>query len=126
MLHTLSELNEKEKNSKNKQASNNASSFKKSFPEDNPYGKGNKAYNQKGFEDNNAKFDKTKNKIKLVVYKNGFILNSGAFRDRSIPENNKFMQEVERGNIPHEIVEKGITDLGILLINRKNEIYYPL
>ena len=115
MLHTLSELQEKEKNSKNK----------KSFPDDNPFGKGKKAQNQKGFEDNNAKFDKTKNKIKLVVYKNGFILNSGAFRDRSIPENNKFMEEVERGNIPHEIVEKGITDLGILLINRKNEIYYP-
>jgi len=128
MLHTLSELQEKEKNAKNKNASTNSSSFKKSFPEDNPFGKGNKThnqYNQRGFEDNNAKFDKTKNKIKLVVYKNGFILNSGAFRDRSIPENNKFMQEVERGNIPHEIVEKGITDLGILLINRKNEIYYP-
>ena len=125
MLHTLSELQEKEKKSKNKKANNNA---KKSFPEDNYYGKGNKAYDQyseKAIQENNAKFDKTKNKIKLVVYKNGFILNSGKFRDRSIPENNRFMQEVEKGNIPHEIVEKGITDLGILLINRKNEIYYP-
>ena len=124
MLHTLSELQEKEKKSKNKKASNNAP--KKSFPEDK--GKGNKAYedyNQRGIEDNNAKFDKTKNKIKLVVYKNGFILNNGSFRDRSFPENNKFMLEVEKGNIPQEIVDKGITDLGILLINRKNEIYYP-
>jgi hypothetical protein len=129
MFHTLSELQEKEKKSKNKKTNNNYKiSLKKSFPEDNCYGKGNKAYdhyNQKGIEDNNTKFEKTKNKIKLVAYKNGFILNNGPFRDRSIPENNKFMLEVEKGNIPQEIVDKGITDLGILLINRKNEIYYP-
>ena len=123
MLHTLSDIQEKEKKSKTKKNSNNA---KKSFPVDNPHGKGNKAYdNQQRIEDTNAKYDRTKNKIKLVVYKNGFILNSGRFRDRSIPENNKFMKEVEKGNIPQEIVDQGITDLGILLINRKNEIYYP-
>jgi len=80
---------------------------------------------KKKTEDNNEKFEKTKNKIKLVVYKNGFILNNGKFRDRSIPENNQFMEEVEKGNIPQEIVDKGITDLGILLINRKTEMYYP-
>jgi hypothetical protein len=62
----------------------------------------------------------------LVVYQNGFILNNGQFRDRSIPENNKFMEEVEKGNIPQELIKKGITDLGILLENRKTEIYYPV
>ena len=35
------------------------------------------------------------------------------------------MEEVEKGNIPQEIIQQGITDLGILLINRKTEIYYP-
>ena len=131
MFYTLFDLQEKEKKEKEKQKNNdkNASNFKKDkTPEDNYYGKGNKAYeyyNKKKAEDNNEKFEKTKNKIKLVVYQNGFILNDGPFRDRSIPENNKFMEEVEKGNIPEEITDKGITDLGILLINRKTEIYYP-
>ena len=131
MFHTLSELQEKEKNGKNKQKNNNKNipNFpKERTPEDNYYGKGNKAYdhyNQKRQEDNNEKFEKTKNKIKLVVYKNGFILNNGKFRDKSIPENQRFMEEVEKGNIPQEIIQQGITDLGILLINRKTEIYYP-
>ena len=131
MFHTLSELQEKEKKEKENQKANNknASNFQKDkTPEDNYYGKGNKAYefyNKKKVEDNNEKFEKTKNKIKLVVYQNGFILNDGPFRDKSIPENNKFMEEVEKGNIPEEITDKGITDLGILLINRKTEMYYP-
>ena len=57
------------------------------------------------------------------MYQNGFIINNGPFRDRAIPENQKFMEQVEKGNIPHELMDKGINDLGILLINRKNEIY---
>ena len=131
MYHTLFELQEKEKNEKNKPKTNDKFAQKMSSdksPEDNYYGKGNKAYdhyNKKKSEDNNEKFEKTKNKIKLVVYKNGFILNNGPFRDRTIPENNKFMEEVEKGNIPEEIISKGITDLGILLVNRKTETYYP-
>ena len=35
--------------------------------------------------------NKTKDKIKLVVYRNGFILNNGPFRDRSLQENNEFL-----------------------------------
>ena len=123
MFHTLSELQEKEK--KEKMAKKNA---KNKSPEDNYYGKGNKAYdnyNKKTSAEINEQFEKTKNKVRLIVYQNGFILNKGPFRDRSIPENDKFMREVEKGNIPQELVKKGITDLGILLENRKNEIYYP-
>ena len=131
MFHTLFELQEKEKNEKNKPKTANkftSNMQKERSPEDNYYGKGNKAYdhyNKKKTEDNNEKYEKTKNKIMLVVYRNGFILNNGPFRDKAIPENNKFMEEVEKGNIPDEILEKGITDLGILLINRKTETYYP-
>lgn len=93
-------------------------------------GKGNKAYDQYN-KNNNIKnnsnkselFEKTKNKVKLIVYQNGFILNNGPFRDKSIPENEEFLEQVERGVIPHEIADTGISDLGILLVNRKNEIY---
>lgn len=94
---------------------------------DNYFGKGNKAidnYNRKRVElENDKKFKKTKNKIKLIVFKNGFILNNGPFRDRCLKENNEFLESVEKGNIPHELVKKGINDLGILLINRKKEIF---
>ena len=127
MFHTLSELKEKEKNKGKQEPKNSLSSMpKERSPEDNYYGKGNKAYdyyNKKPSESLNTKFAKTKNKITLIVYQNGFIINNGPFRDRAIPENQKFMEQVEKGNIPHELMDKGINDLGILLINRKNEIY---
>ena len=51
------------------------------------------------------------------------MINNGPFRDKSIPENSIFIEEVEKGLIPQEIRKKGITDLGILLENRKNELY---
>ena len=104
------------------------------------YGQGNQAYelyNKKNESDENSnnsedsgdvteKFEKTKNKVNLIVYKNGFILNNGPFRDRAIKENEEFMEQVERGVIPHELMDKGISSLGILLINRRNEIYQQI
>ena len=128
MFHTLSELQEKEKNKGRLTPKKSFPTMSKErSPEDNYYGKGNKAYdyyNKKPTESLNSKFEKTKNKITLVVFQNGFILDNGPFRDRAIPENNLFMEQVEKGNIPHELIDKGINDLGILLINRKSEIYH--
>ena len=102
----------------------------KNVPEDNYYGTYQRDYGQqKNTNTHNThqnvdnKFENTKNKIKVIMYKNGFILNNGQFRDKSIPENRKFMEEVEKGLIPQELINKGIKDLGILLENRKNEIY---
>ena len=103
-------------------------SQKKNGPQDNYYGSAQRDFGQ-NFNNNNYKkanddpFAKTKNKIKVILFKNGFIVNNGHFRDKSIPENAKFMAEVEKGMIPQELVNKGIHDLGILLENRKNEIY---
>ena len=128
MFHTLSELNDREKyKGKQNQKQNLFQMSKGKTPQDNYYGKGNKAYdqyNKRPSESLNVKFEKTKNKITLTVFRNGFIINNGPFRDRIFPENNQFMEEVERGSIPHEFSEKGINDLGILLINRKSEIYH--
>ena len=61
--------------------------------------------------DNKEQFSKTKNKIKLTVYKNGFIIDDGEFRKKDDPANKKFMEEVEKGYIPNELVKKGYTDL---------------
>ena len=99
-------------------------SNKKKEPEDNYYRSSHKNQgNNSNIQSNDYKFEQTKNKIKVILYKNGFILNNGPFRDRSIPENQQFMDEVEKGLIPQELIKKGIIDLGILLENRKNQIY---
>ena len=105
----------------------NKKQFKSGEPIDNYFGKGNKTvdnYNRSRVQkENDEKFLKTKNKIKLVVYRNGFILNNGSFRDCSVPENSEFLDDVEKGIIPQEFIRKGINDLGILLINRKSETF---
>ena len=124
MLHTLHE----HKNTKEEEIKER---FRLGGPNELYFGKGNKVigqYNRRRnilarIRDNDEKFRKTKHKIKLVVYKNGFILNNCPFRDRSLPENNDFLESVERGNIPQEFIRKGIKDLGILLINRKEEMF---
>ena len=103
--------------------------IKKDGPSDNIKGRAqrkdkiqNNNYKQ-NINNNEKQFQNTKTKIKVTLFKNGFILNNGEFRDKRIPENRKFMEEVEKGVIPHELMEKGINDLGILLENRKNEEY---
>ncbi len=68
-------------------------------------------------------FDKTQNKIKLTVYKNGFKIDDGLFRDSSIPENKKFMDEVEKGYIPQELVNQGKKELAIALEDKRGEEY---
>ncbi len=142
MFHTLFDY--KDENSPNKQNRKSDSSEYNKTPSksknnyENNYMKGNPSYNynysnKENYEHNrnktncngNQEFESTRNKIKIVVYKNGFILNNGPFRDKSIPENAEFLEQVERGVIPHEITGKGISDLGILLINRKTEKYHP-
>ena len=75
--------------------------------------------------DNKEKFDKTKNKLKLSLYKNGFILEGGEFRNKNEPQNKKFMDEIEKGYIPNELVKKGITDLGIEMDDHRDENYEP-
>ena len=132
MFHTLSDYKDQNQDF-NVQAYNNNNNnfskdkFKLGASSVNYFGKGNKAidqYNRKKSEmEIEANFEKTKNKIKLVVFKNGFILNNGPFRDRSVYENNEFLKEVEKGIIPQELIRKGIKDLGIFLINRKKEMF---
>ena len=72
---------------------------------------------------NNQKLEKQKTMIKIVIYKNGYILNNGEFKDIIYDENKKFLREIERGVIPIELIKKGIMNTEILLENKKNEIY---
>ena len=75
--------------------------------------------------DNKERFDKTKNKLKLSLYKNGFIMDNGEFINNNEPANKKFMEEIEKGYIPNELVKKGITDLGIEMDDHRDENYEP-
>ncbi len=71
-------------------------------------------------------FQKCKDHLKLKVYKNGFIVDDGPFRPLTKPENQKFMDEVKKGYIPKELVDKGYKDLGIALDNsQEKEDYEP-
>ena len=96
------------------------------------FGKGNKAIDQFNKRKNyinsvrytDQKLEKAKRKIKVVIYQNGFIMNNGEFRNKSIIENKRLLDEIERGNIPNELLKKGILDAEIELENRKNEVYY--
>ena len=75
--------------------------------------------------DNKEKYDKTKSKLKLKLYKNGFILDNGEFRDIKEPKNKKFMEEVEKGYIPKELEKEGYNDLGIEMEDNRDTNYEP-
>ena len=64
-------------------------------------------------------YDQSENKIKLTVYKNGFQIDDGQFRDVKEPVNKKFMDEVEKGYIPQELVDQGYKNLAIALMDKK-------
>jgi UBX domain-containing protein 1 len=64
-------------------------------------------------------FDKIKDRIKLTLYRNGFAIDDGAFRDLNLPENKKFMSEIEKNIIPEELVQQGYKELGIALEDKR-------
>jgi hypothetical protein len=68
-------------------------------------------------------FEKTQKKMKITIFKNGFIIDYGEFRDKRIPENQKFLESIEKGYIPKELMKKGLKNLGIIIENRKKEEY---
>jgi len=61
--------------------------------------------------------------LNIITYRNGFKINDGPFRSLEDPANQKFMADVKKGYIPQELVDQGLTDLGITLQERyKNHI----
>ena len=111
-------------NSKNVSKIDNKNCFY--FDKDN---KANEQLNRKKNVINNTRYTEQKynnniTKIRIIIYQNGFIMNNGEFRNKSIPENRRFLEEIQRGDIPIELIKKGIMNAEILLENRKNEVYY--
>ena len=112
MDNNLYDLNQQNYNSKN------------NGPQDNYYGK-KKRDEFTGINQNiNAvKNIKTNKKYKITLYKNGFIINNGKFREKSIPENHKFMKEIEKGMIPEELILNEPGNFEISYVDKKNEVY---
>jgi UBX domain-containing protein 1 len=69
---------------------------------------------------------------KVYIYRNGFIIGNGAFRDRKVPENEQFIQALQRGEAPQELQREAVAQwgnkvktIGIQLVNKANEDYIP-
>ena len=107
------------------------SNFSFKFDENNEiyFDKGNyttEQFNRKKSANNNINIQSSQKKktiVKIVIYQNDYIINNGEFKDIIFDENRRFLKEIEKGNIPNELLKKGIMDMEILLENRKNEIY---
>ena len=111
MYHTLDELRNRDKTThsltKPATATNNDDAYIKHLK-----GKSTK-----------EEYDKSKHKLQLKVYKNGFIINNEPFRSIEDTNNKKFLTEIEKGYIPQEYRDKGYKDLSVALENYKNEEY---
>ena len=126
MFHTLDDYRDKnrdEKAEKDKRKTTDSYTGGKSSgiavenPEDN--------WKKMKKHEDKEKFDKMKNKLKISIYKNGFILDGGEFRNKDDPANKKFLQEIERGYIPNELVKRGLNELGLEVDDHKDENYEP-
>jgi len=78
-------------------------------------------------ENNKEDFDKIdeKDRITIVAYKNGFVMNNEPFRDFSDEKNVKFMKEIESGYVPQELVQRGFKNIGVALDDKRKEEYKP-
>jgi len=67
----------------------------------------------------------------ITMYKNGFRIGQGEFRDAKDPENAKFVNALKNGDVPSELeaeVKKewnGFQNVGIHLVDKSSEIYVP-
>ena len=112
MDNNLYDLNQQNYNSKN------------NGPQDNYYGKKKRdEFTSINQNINAVKNIKTNKKYKITLYKNGFIINNGKFREKSIPENHKFMKEIEKGMIPEELILNEPGNFEISYVDKKNEVY---
>ncbi|KAH8741144.1 hypothetical protein FG386_001271 [Cryptosporidium ryanae] len=78
-----------------------------------------------GGSDNNDRIPK--NAFKITLYKNGFILDEGEFRDISIPENQEFVNDIRKSVAPEELRKRSLSNgtVHIALDDRSSEVYVP-
>lgn len=77
--------------------------------------------------DNGGRGGIPENAIKVVLYKNGFIIDNEEFRDISIPENEAFVKDIKNSVAPEELRKRSRNNqtINIALDDRSSEVYTP-
>lgn len=94
-------------------------------PSDNPFDKiVRKAQDEQNVKDDGGSADE----LKLTLYRNGFTVDDGPFRDKESPENVTFVEDLMKGFIPAEVMrerrEKGLSDrLNVNILDKRSEDY---
>ncbi|TRY52074.1 UBX/SEP domain containing protein [Cryptosporidium tyzzeri] len=67
------------------------------------------------------------NAIKVVLYKNGFIIDDEEFRDISIPENEAFIRDIKNSVAPEELRKRSKNNqtINVAVDDRSSEVYVP-
>ena len=64
--------------------------------------------------------------VRITMFKNGFQVEGGEFREYDTPENKEFISELNKGYIPKELREKYKSmTLGVALEDKRGENYRP-
>jgi len=66
----------------------------------------------------------------ITLYRNGFIVGQGAFRDLAVPANQTILAALKKGEVPREIeadlaAGSDERDVGVTLVNHSTEDYVP-
>jgi len=67
--------------------------------------------------------DKPEHNCKITLYRNGFTIDDGQFRDYNDPANKKFMAELNKGVVPEELRAKYPKGLKVGLADHRKEEY---
>ena len=121
MIHGLSDINknkeEKKKKTTDFYAGGQSSGLAVSSPDvDSIVNKASKE----------SKADKNEVSVSITLYSNGFIVNEGAFRNYTDPENQAFMAQLNQGRVPQEL--HGLTrgrPAAVSLQDKRSEEYVP-
>ena len=70
---------------------------------------------KRGDETLSEKKSKKKRVARITLYRNGFTIGDGAFREKSDPVNRRFIESLARGEIPRELEENDKSDERIVV-----------
>lgn len=62
---------------------------------------------------------------KITLYSNGFTVDDGEFRDYNLPENDRFMKEINKGVVPKELRAKYPNGIQVGLEDKRPEAFIP-
>lgn len=67
------------------------------------------------------------NAIKVILYKNGFIIDEEEFRDISLPENEAFVKDIKNSIAPEELRKRSKNNqtINVVLEDQTSEVYIP-